>query len=784
MKKSFIYALLSAIALTGAVGFSSCSSTEDTADVNPNYNPETDEVNVDFVFNVSTSNEATTRMSSANTQATLTQQFRGITDAYLASYSQSDDGKYLTDPSVPAGKLFSLGPVVAAGKLNNTLTQASGDVNVSHRVLQLSLASGTNSLLFWGKAPKTGTDLDQGRITMNISETPSETSISMCKIVPDVAYTGSTITQAKLLQYENLIANILTYIINSGISSQDVTFGATTNTVTINWKDYVTVTGDASSYTLNIPTKDPSDNSKDLSLLGERLSYTFKQLNTIHANELRAGYGKAVSDMMTDLMGNINQVVSATPLNMEEAVAQAVATEIKTRVEKFFDPDGEYNWLGTSAVKTAATFVLDDDKSKVDNSSNLNQFPSDFNLPLGSVLLELNIEAATAPATGYKYTYNYSGTVDTYAMGGGSSAPFDPKNYMFPAELCYFGNSPIRVTNETKAPGDYPDGVANWEASGSWTGWTTSHVTSSTRSVAMKDNINYGTALLETKVRYGAQTLQDNNHNLQDEWSGHLVDEPNNTIDVNTKDDHFVLTGILVGGQNPEVGWNYIAKANTTGFGAMVYDRAKSTITSGETTEDVSYIQIPKATASTGGNPSVPMYTLLWDNWDQSLKGQKQRDVYIAVEFKNNSKDFYGENNLIRNGGTFYIVGKLDPNRIPKDFTIPTGETNAGTALSNNVDADKTLYADHLDWGVTWPTTNYALPPYETEGVNAGNGIKERRVFIQDYLTSVTFVIGETSLQHALVAVPDLRSGQISLGLSVDLSWRTGITFGDIVLGE
>lgn len=781
MKKNYFYALLGAIALTGAVGFSSCSSTEDTADVNPNYNPETDEVNVDFVFNVSTSNEATTRMSSANTQATLTQQFRGITDAYLASYSQSADGKYLTDPSVHAGKLFSLGPVVAAGKLNNNLTQASGDVNVSHRVLQLSLASGTNSLLFWGKAPKTGTDLDQGRVTMDINETPSQTSISMCKIVPSTAYTGSTITQAKLSQYENLIAEILTYIINSEIKDQEVSFSSTTKTVTINWKDYVTVTGDANNYTLGTPTKDPSDNTKDLSLLSERLSYTFKQLNTIHANELRAGYGKAVSDMMTDLMGNINQVVNATPLNIEEAVAQAVASEIKTRVEKFFNPADEYNWRGTNAVKTAADFVLSTSKDKVDDGSNLNEFPADFNLPLGSVILELNISAATAPATGYDYTYYYAGTVDTYAMGGGSSTPFNPENYMYPAELCYYGNSPIRVTNETKAPGDYPDGVANWEASTSWTGWTTSHVTSSTRSVAMKDNINYGTALLETKVRYGAQTLQDNNAALQSAWSGAV--ESNNTIDVNTKDDHFVLTGILVGGQNPEVGWNYIAKANTTGFGAMVYDRAKSTITSGESSQEVSYIQIPKATAAAGGEASVPMYTLLWDNWDQSLKGQKQRDVYVAVEFKNNSKNFYGENNLIRNGGTFYIVGKLDPNRIPKDFTIPTGETNAGTALSNNVDADKTLYANHLDWGITWPT-NYALPPYETEGANVGKGIKQRRVFIQDYLTSVTFVIGATSLQHALVAVPDLRSGQISLGLSVDLSWRTGITFGDIVLGE
>ena len=749
MKKIMNYAILGAIAFTGAIGFSSCSDENVVAENNPNYNPATDEVNVDFVFNVSTANEPTTRMSAATTQANLSQTFRGITDAYLGAFKLPNDGKYETDPSVAADKLFPLGSVLGAGKLNPN-AEASGDVTKSRRVLQLSLASGTNSLMFWGKAPKTGTDLEQGKITMNIAETPSATTITMNKIVPETAETS--VGNDPLAQYQKLIAAVMTFIINSGIKATEVTFGSQTQTVTLNWKDYAVVTGDATSYKLSEPTKDPAETTEDLSLLGQRLAFTFVTLNTIHANELRAGCGQAVSDMVSDLMANINQVATATPLNFREAVAKAIAADIVTRVETFFDKGNDYAWKGTGDVKTAATFVLNDDKDKVRNADDLNEFPANFNLPLGAVILELAIEAETAPATGYKYTYNYAGTVDTYAMGGGTNAAFNPRNYMYPAELCYFGNSPIRVTNETLAPGDYPDGVANWEAPGSWTskGWEADkHVTTSTRSVAMKDNINYGTALLETKVRYGAKVLQDNIHNLQWEWSNHATDEPNNTVDVSERDDAFVLTGILVGGQNPEVGWNYIAKTSTTGFGAMVYDKTN--------------IQIPKAEATTGGNPSQPTYTLLWDNWDQSLKGSKQRDVYVALELKNNSKNFFGENNLIRNGATFYIVGKLDPNQIPSGLTGVTQE---------DYNADKSL-------GITWPT-KYALPPYDADG----KGIKERRVFIQDYLTSVCFVINETSLQHALVAVPDLRSGQISLGLSVDLSWRTGINFGEVILGQ
>ena len=751
MRKLMNFAYTSAIALLSAGFFVACSSSDDTAlDPKQDITQQKDEVNVDFVFNVSTSNEATMRMTAANTQATLAQPFRGITNAYLAAFKLTDDGKYVTDPGIAVDKLHALGPVIGAGKLNPN-AEASGDVTKSRRVLQLNLSSGVNTLMFWGKAPKTGTDLEQGKITMNIAETPSATTISMNKIVPETAE-GSGYDQETLAQYEKLMAAVMTYIINSGIKATVVTFGSKTETVTLNWKDYAVVTGEAPNYILSEPAKDPAEPTQELSLLGQRLAYCFVTLNTIHANELRAGCGQAVSNMISDLMANINQVATATPLNFREEVAKAIAGDIVSRVETFFDKGNDYAWLATSDVKSNADFVLDNEKDKVLNTDDLNEFPANFNLPLGGVILTLAIEAETSPATGYKYTYNYAGTVNTYAMGGGTNAAFNPKNYMFPAELCYFGNSSIRVTNETLAPGDYPDGVGNWETESSWTSkkWEANkHVTTSTRSVAMKDNINYGTALLETKVRYGAQELQDNNHKLQWEWSGHVTNEPNNTVDVSERDDAFVLTGILVGGQNAEVGWNYIAKTSETGFGSMVYDKTNTVI--------------PKASAESGGNASQPVYTLLWDNWDQSLKGQKQRDVYVALEFKNNSKNFFGENNLIRNGATFYIVGKLDPNKKPSTITDKTDEEYA---------ADKSL-------GITWPT-NYALPPYDTDG----KGIKERRVFIQDYLTSATFVINETSLQHALVAVPDLRSGQISLGLSVDLAWRTGLTFGEVILGQ
>jgi hypothetical protein len=150
---------------------------------------------------------------------------------------------------------------------------------------------------------------------------------------------------------------------------------------------------------------------------------------------------------------------------------------------------------------------------------------------------------------------------------------------------------------------------------------------------------------------------------------------------------------------------------------------------------------------------SAANYTLLWDNWNQGRINAQQNVVYVALEFVNNSgKVFWGENNLIRNGATFYITGKLDP--------------------------DNGLSTTDRSLGITWPE-KYALPPYDGEG----NTIKQRRVFIQDYMTTADFVIGETSLQKAMVSVPDLRSTQISLGLSVVLRWQTGLNFNNIILG-
>lgn len=117
-----------------------------------------------------------------------------------------------------------------------------------------------------------------------------------------------------------------------------------------------------------------------------------------------------------------------------------------------------------------------------------------------------------------------------------------------------------------------------------------------------------------------------------------------------------------------------------------------------------------------------PNYTLVLDNKDNSATSQNK--VYITIELENNASDFFGADGLIPKGSKFYMVGELDP--YASGITQPTGKT-----------------LDH--------------------------------VFVKDHTTIANFTI--KSLKRAYNHIPDMRSSKINVGLAVDLSWKTGITF-------
>jgi hypothetical protein len=266
----------------------------------------------------------------------------------------------------------------------------------------------------------------------------------------------------------------------------------------------------------------------------------------------------------------------------------------------------------------------------------------------------------------------------------------------------------------------------------------------------MVNEVNYGTALLQTTVKYGAAVLKDNNHAIQVARDSSLGDGDEPDKEITVTGTTFQLTGVIVGGVHQNVGWDYLPCTVTVGteekdIDGFVYDRAIAN----------------KAIPASG--TSEPNYTMVFDNFKGTLGANgiwtaaaAQDKVYVALEFKNNSGvDFYGNCNIIKNGGYFYLIGELDS---AKDGLTP----------------------------ISWPTQTatstpvHQIPPYNADGTSQ----QVTRVFIQDYMTKATFTLGPNSLKSAYLTTPDLRSNSMTFGLSVNLEWSTGLDFGEVILGQ
>jgi hypothetical protein len=654
-------ALLILMALASFAGLSGCSSSDEAVDPNPSYDPTAGTVNALFALNFSTGTSPTTRMSIPNTQADGS--FRGITDAKLLTYEltggeNNGDGQVVSTATA-ATNIF-------------TWEDISGiTASTASKVKTLNLKVGTNTVMFYGRANNNSAQT-QGKISYNVSTTPSDTKFQLQPRLNDEESAESDKYSAKTAA----LVSILDAIIG-------VKIGESPNETT--WKSYY----------------NRYKNGETMTALEKDLARAYDNFYTIQTGEARSGSGSAILRMVSDLMKVATRITNSTnPSGAEDGVV-AKNTTAKNVAQAIID-----KLKGTEEPLTAGLFDYNPTTevfSFKSAQSDLANFPTSFNLPKGAAQL------GHTDSGGFKYETTANFSDDTSVKPNTT----DITKIMWPAELCYYGNSPVRCSSVSKEEGDYPRTLSDWNAE-NWTDFTNNtHVDNTTRAVAMQYPVNYGTALLETTVQYGAANLEDNNYALHSETA--------NIISTSTTSP-FQLTGVLVGGQYDLVGWNYLRVANQASL-CTIYDN-----------------DIPKREADTytgqipifGANPAAtePNYTLVFDNYVEG--GGNQNVVYVCLEFKNNSgTDFYGKYNLIGKDETFYLIGRLDLSSADPIGDIPTKKATPNVP----------------------------------------------RVFIQDYKTKAKFVIGANSLKYAFVTVPDLRASEITLGLAVDLTWETGPVF-------
>ena len=145
MKKNFIYALMSAIAVVGAVSFSACSSSDEIVD-NPNYNPVDNTVKTQFTISVTNKAGSGTRMSEAVVQGQTRPTFRGLDQMVLIPYGK------VTSEDVDGNRLAAGITLNVSGGTANTLPDFAYSSSNSYVYSDVNIPLGTYGFLFYGKA--------------------------------------------------------------------------------------------------------------------------------------------------------------------------------------------------------------------------------------------------------------------------------------------------------------------------------------------------------------------------------------------------------------------------------------------------------------------------------------------------------------------------------------------------------------------------------------------------------------------------------------------------------
>ena len=649
------YVLNGAIALLSTAGLVACSSSDDVSDapVNPTYDGKS--VKTQFAINIGSASKTSTRMTADNTQNN-NGNFLGMENIYLVPLIES------TSSTVPSNN-SAVTKVIPLDGVTNTSNISSSDALSSSQSStvynDVNIPIGTNNFLFYGTSPmgnNNETKFKQGSLIQTLSS-----SIEQSVKVNDFAFKLDKIPTITLSSPKSAFVTYLKEI---------AAVVANVNSVSTRWCD------------LRISA---SEGGSAVSLDEKTLAQAYKDFTS-----LKAGSANAILETahrLYDVCYPISNNSESEYKNFAQAIIDKIKNNNGTITTTYTEPQGIEN------------------NSKLEYSmsnTNYTRFPTIQGFPDGSMVLSWTDTKPAVPSY-----------IDVTTAAGENSNNMKISSLAFPVPVAYYCNTPLRASTDA-AYITWPSSTDNWDK---WdvTGFSDDVVKSTTRKIALRNNINYGVACLKTKVSCNQEIL---------------LDHKNNSIQTVKTQDYaakgFPITGIIIGAQPETVGWNYITTGSTNEGTIYDKDMVDGMLAASETVQNPTY-----------------NYTLVFDNFHS---GNVQDNVKVAIELVNNTGvDFVGiDNNIVAAGQKFYLVGELDLTN--KSLTWPT---------YNDTQGQNTL-----------PESYQGRYPVESSKL---------RVFIQDYTTTADFTIN--SLKNAYVTIPDLRASKLQLGLSVDLSWRAGVTY-------
>lgn len=331
---------------------------------------------------------------------------------------------------------------------------------------------------------------------------------------------------------------------------------------------------------------------------------------------------------------------------------------------------GETPEAGVPDTKKLTAEIYKKCQAALDKINTLREFPRNLNLPDGVAALSWNTGES-------KFAYSAPGN-DLFSTGN----TINYQKICYPAELSYFVNTKTMVSDKDMSSlSDFPEynawttnTGADWSAK---TNFSESEVINSTKTVGLKEPVQYSVAVLQSTIKCDAAKLKDNAKQAGKQEADQQITVPT---------DGFPVTGILIGGQPESVDWKY--EPTTKTFANTIYDQnMNGTITAGTTASNANY-------------------TLVFDN-----KSTDKKPVFVTIELENNSgMDFYGNDGIILNGAKFYLVGKLDP------------EVTSGT--TNPLNVDRVFVQDHItkaNFNIKNLKGAYnCIPDLRTSGINVG----------------------------------------------------------------